>query len=107
MQSAMEIDYNPDSFFKILKSASFKKYFKGLDDEGKLKTAPKGFDKDHPHLEILKNKHFLVSYPLPDKLFNEKNADAQIIAGFKAMHPFIGIFEGSYCLSETILKGLD
>ena len=84
-----EIDYNPDPFIKILNSASFKKYFKGLDDEGKLKTAPKGFAKDHPHLEILKNKHFVVSHPLSDKLLTEKTFDTTIIAGFKAMHPFL------------------
>jgi uncharacterized protein (TIGR02453 family) len=84
-----EIDYNPDPFFKILKSASFKKYFKGLDEEDKLKSAPKGFDKDHPHIEILKNKHFIVSHPLSDKALNEKNADAAIISGFKAMYPFL------------------
>jgi len=84
-----EIDYNPDPFFKILNSSSFKKYFKGLDDEGKLKTAPKGFDKDHPHLDILKNKHFLVSHHFSDKEMNDKDADKLIIAGFKAMHPLI------------------
>jgi uncharacterized protein (TIGR02453 family) len=84
-----EIDYNPEPFLKILKSASFKKYFKGLDDEEKLKSAPKGFDKDHPHIEILKNKHFVVSHYLSDKQLLEKNADKTILAGFKAMHPFL------------------
>lgn len=84
-----EIDYNPEPLLKILKSASFKKYFKGLDDEGKLKTAPKGFEKDHPHVELLKNKHFLVSYPISDKMLTEKTLDASIISGFKAMHPFL------------------
>ncbi len=84
-----EIDYNSEAFLKILKSASFKKFFKGLDEDDKLKTAPKGFEKDHPHIEILKNKHFIVSYPLSDKQLMEKNADATILAGFKAMHPFL------------------
>lgn len=84
-----EIDYNTDAFLKIVKAPSFKKYFKGLDDEGKLKSAPKGFDKDHPHLEILKNKHFIVSHPLSDKQFEEKGIETTIIAGFKAMYPFL------------------
>lgn len=84
-----EIDYNPDPFFKILNSAAFKKYFKGLDDEGKLKTAPKGFDKDHPHLEVLKNKHFIVSYAISDKELNDAGLEATILGGFKAMHPFL------------------
>ena len=57
-----EIDYNPTPLLKILKSAAFKKYFKGLDEEGKLKTAPKGFEKDHPQLELLKNKSFVLFF---------------------------------------------
>jgi uncharacterized protein (TIGR02453 family) len=85
-----EIDYNSDAFLKILKSASFKKYFKGLDEEGKLKTAPKGFDKDHPHLEILKNKNFVVSHYLSDKQLEDKSSTSVILAGFKAMQPFLG-----------------
>lgn len=84
-----EIDYNPDSFFKILKSTSFKKYFNGLDELDKLKNGPKGFDKDHPHLELLKHKHFLVSHALSDKQLNEKGAETLILSGFKAMHPFL------------------
>jgi uncharacterized protein (TIGR02453 family) len=84
-----EIDYNPDAFLKILKSASFKKYFKGLDEEDKLKAAPKGFEKDHPHIEILKNKHFIVSHDISDKQLNDKKLDTIILDGFKAMHPFL------------------
>ncbi|MBL7932647.1 MAG: DUF2461 domain-containing protein [Bacteroidia bacterium] len=84
-----EIDYNPDAFLKILKSASFKKYFKGLDSEDALKTAPKGYDKDHPHIDILKNKHFVVSHDLSDKQLLDKNAVKNILDGFKSMHPFL------------------
>lgn len=84
-----EIDYNPEPFFKILKSASFKKYFNGLDEEGKLKSAPKGFDKEHPHIEILKNKNFLVSTALSDKQILSRNFAEEVVAGFKAMHPLL------------------
>lgn len=84
-----EIDYNPEPLFKIMKSASFKKFFKGFDDEGKLKTAPKGFEKDHPNLELLKNKHFLVSYPISDKDLQAKDFEKLVVSGFKAMHPLI------------------
>ena len=84
-----EIDYNPDPFLKILKSASFKKYFKGLDEDDKLKTAPKGFEKDHPLIDILKNRHFIVSYHISDKELMGSTAQNSIISGFKAMHPFL------------------
>lgn len=84
-----EIDYNFEPLNKILKSASFKKYFKGLSEEDKLKTAPKGFEKDHPQIELLKNKHFIVSHNLKDSQLLSKGSEKEIIAGFKAMHPFL------------------
>lgn len=84
-----EIDYNPEPLMKIMRSAAFKKYFKGLDEEDKLKTAPKGFEKDHPNLELLKNKHFIVSHQLSDKALLAKDGEKEIIAGFKAMQPFL------------------
>ncbi|MBS1489726.1 MAG: DUF2461 domain-containing protein [Bacteroidetes bacterium] len=61
-----EIDYNADTLLKILNDKQFKKYFKGLSNWDKVKTAPKGYPKDHPHIELLKNKSFTVSYPLTD-----------------------------------------
>jgi len=84
-----EIDYNPEPLLKILKSESFKKYFKGLDEEDKLKNPPKGYDKEHKHVELLKNKHFIVSHKLSDKDLSDTKIKASIIAGFKAMHPFL------------------
>jgi len=84
-----EIDYNPKPLLKILASAAFKKYFKGFDEDDKLKTAPKGFDKEHPHLELLKNRHFIVSLQLTDKNLLAKDADKEILAAFKAMHPLL------------------
>lgn len=62
-----EIDYNSKAFLKILNEKKFKKAFSGLDDFDKLKTAPKGYPKDHPHLEFLKNKSFIVSHSFTDK----------------------------------------
>lgn len=62
-----EIDYNTKDFLKILNDKKFKNVFGGLDEFDKLKTAPKGYAKDHPHLEILKNKSFIVTHAFPDK----------------------------------------
>lgn len=84
-----EIDYNAIPLLKILKSASFKKYFKGIDEEGKLVNGPKGFDKEHPHLELLKNRHFIVSYALSDKQIMDVGFQKTVVDGFKAMYPFL------------------
>lgn len=67
-----EIDYNGDKFTKLLNDKSFKKYFKGLDDFDKLKTAPKGYAKDHEYLELLKHKSFVVSHAFTDAQVKDK-----------------------------------
>jgi uncharacterized protein (TIGR02453 family) len=76
-----EIDYNPDRLLKILNDGKFRKLYKQLDEWDKLKTAPKGYAKDHPHIQILKNKSFVVSHRFTDaevvsKTFAKKVADA-------------------------------
>jgi uncharacterized protein (TIGR02453 family) len=62
-----EIDYNTEGFLKILNDKKFKKLFPSLDDFDKLKTAPKGYPKDHPHIELLKNKSYVVSHHFTDQ----------------------------------------
>ncbi|MBS1951620.1 MAG: hypothetical protein OJF59_001736 [Cytophagales bacterium] len=61
-----EIDYNSNALLKILNDKTFKKQFGGLSDWDRLKTAPKGYPKDHPQVELLKNKSFVVSHPFTD-----------------------------------------
>ena len=84
-----EIDYNPLPLINILKSASFKKEFNGLDEEDKLKNPPKGFNKDHAHSEILKNKHFIVSKKFENKVILKKEGLSKTLDSFKAMYPFL------------------
>ena len=84
-----EIDYNPLPLINILKSASFKKQFNGLDEEDKLKNPPKGFNKDHAHSEILKNKHFIVSRKFENKVILKKEGLSKTLDSFKAMYPFL------------------
>jgi len=55
-----EIDYNGKDLKKILTKPSFKKAFGGLSREHALKTAPKGYPKDHPDIELLKLNSFIV-----------------------------------------------
>lgn len=80
---------NHKEFDRIINAKDFKKEFKQLwQSEDRLKTIPKGFEKDHPAAEILKNKSFIVLHELDDaKIFSNKfvNHAARV---FKAMQPF-------------------
>ena len=54
-----EIAADDQSLRKILKSKSFKTYFGQLEGE-RVKTAPKGYKKDHPAIDLLRYKQFLL-----------------------------------------------
>jgi uncharacterized protein (TIGR02453 family) len=83
-----EIDYNSKELKKILNNKDFKKYFGDLSEEDKVKTAPKGYDKTHPEIELLKLKSFLVIHDLTDKEVLSKDFLKQCSMIFKAMYPF-------------------
>ena len=82
-----EIDYNFEGFNKVLKGKKFKSWFPQLDDFDKLKTAPKGYVKDHPHLEYLKHKSYIVSHPFSDKEVLDKKFVHKVAEGCKALKP--------------------
>jgi uncharacterized protein (TIGR02453 family) len=82
-----EIDYNLDEFKKILSNKAFRKYFKTLSTEDSLANAPKGYPKDHPAVELLKLKSFIVVCDLPDKDVMSKTFAKKAAEVFKAMKP--------------------
>ena len=82
-----EIDYNLKAFNALLKSKPFIKYFKKMDGE-KVKTTPRGYDKDHPAIELLRHKDYLAVHNIPDEQLTAKNAVAYLTKGFEAMKPF-------------------
>jgi len=82
-----EIDYNAPEFKKLTGNKEFKKYFGALSDEDKVKTTPKGYDKDHPEIESLKLKSFIMVHDLKDKEVLSKDFIKHCEAVFKAMLP--------------------
>lgn len=83
-----EIQYNTKAFKKIISEKSFKKYFGGL-EEIKLKTNPKGFDKDFEDIELLKYTSYIATGELDDKIIASKNFVKELTASYKAMMPLI------------------
>lgn len=82
-----EIDYNTKGFLKILNDKKFKKYFPALDDFDKLKTAPKGYPKDHPYIDLLRHKSFIVSYNFTDKEVTSKDFVKNVALAAKTLKP--------------------
>jgi uncharacterized protein (TIGR02453 family) len=81
-----KIDEQGDKLLKIINNKDFKSTFGALEGE-KLKSAPKGYPKDHQYIELLKMKSFLVFKIITDKeVITEKCFDT-IINASRIMKP--------------------
>ncbi|MFY0654284.1 MAG: DUF2461 domain-containing protein [Cyclobacteriaceae bacterium] len=74
-----EIDYNPSQLKSLINSKEFKSTFDEIQGES-LKTAPKGYPKDHPNIELLRLKSFYVvkNYSNAELVSNDFYKDAII-----------------------------
>lgn len=82
-----EIEMDASELRAIIAEESFQKYFKTLEGE-ELKTAPKGFDKTHPDIDLIRKKQFLLTRSFTNKEVLSANFQSEVIATFKAMRPF-------------------
>ncbi len=83
-----EIDYNLDEFEKILNNKNFKKHFPVLKGDA-LQNAPKDYPKDHPGIEYLKHKDFIISEKLEDKELVAADLIKKAGEIYKTMQPFM------------------
>jgi uncharacterized protein (TIGR02453 family) len=86
-----EIDYNGKNLRKILSDKQFKKQFGALDDsdEYKLSRPPKGYDKDHPDIELLKLNSYIVWHEYNEKEIMSKNFLKEVTKTAKIMKPLL------------------
>jgi len=61
-----EFEMDDQEIREILAHSDFKKAFGGFNTENQVKTAPKGFDKEHPAIDLLRNKAFFVRHQFTD-----------------------------------------
>ncbi len=84
-----EIAYDSSELDAIFQNKAFNRYFKDFDVFDKLANAPKGFDKDHPKLEWLKQKSFIVSASITDKDLTSPKALELAANQLKAIVPLV------------------
>jgi uncharacterized protein (TIGR02453 family) len=80
------IDVDAERLIKIVNDKEFRKYFGGLEGE-KLRTAPKGYPRDHPQIELLKMKSYLAEMAIPDKVVTSDECFDLVVGAFRAMKP--------------------
>jgi len=82
------VDRDSRAFSRVIEAPDFVRMFGGLKGET-LKTAPKGYAKDHPAAEILKLKQVYVVRSFSDHAVSADDFMDQLVATFFAMKPFV------------------
>jgi uncharacterized protein (TIGR02453 family) len=88
-----EIELDASEIRTILEDKNYKKYFGGkFESFSELKTAPRGFDKEHKDVDLLRKKGFIASKSFTDEEVMSANFIEEVNEGFKALRPFFNLF---------------
>ena len=82
-----QIQADPEPLNEIINSKEFVSNFGTLEGE-QLKTAPKGFDKDDPAINLLRYKQLIVTKKMDDKIMCSEELANEIVLSYAAMRPF-------------------
>jgi len=85
---------------KVLKLKKIKDTFNGLEGDA-VKTAPKGYSKDHPAIDLLRHKQLFLKRHFKDKEVTDKNFMKEVVKTFKNIQPFFDY------MSEILTHDLD
>lgn len=84
IRQAIELE---DELELILKDTLFKKELGSLFGET-VKTAPKGFDKNHPRIELIRHKQFILKKSFKDDEVFKEDFKQKVSSAYKVMQPF-------------------
>ncbi len=82
-----ELSADDQPLRKILNKSDFKQAFGKLQGE-QLKTAPKGFDKDHPAIDLIRYKQFYVTHKFDDNEVFLPDFAKNISSTFSLLRPY-------------------
>jgi uncharacterized protein (TIGR02453 family) len=82
-----EFAFDEKPIRKIISAKSFVKYFGTLQGE-ELKTAPSGYDRNHPAIDLIRKKQFVVMRPFTDKEVTDPNFIKEVRLTYETMRPY-------------------
>ncbi len=81
------LDVHGADLTEIIEDPEFKAFFGEIEGE-RLKTAPQGFDKDHPYLHFLQLKSYVVTHAFTAGQASQPDFIDWLANGFRIMQPF-------------------
>lgn len=97
------IDYNGEELKAILTTPKFMQYFNGLDeDPQQLKTKPKGYSVEHPHIDLLRRKNFTSIIHLSPKEVVSDNFVDTVEQSYIVLKPFLDYLEQAVSVEASV-----
>ena len=96
-----EFEFDDKEIRKILEEDRFKTIFGGKLEGNELKTAPKGFDKEHAAIDLIRKKGFIAVRQLTDKEVLSHNFIKNVDESFQALRPYFDY------MSEVLITNLN
>lgn len=82
-----ELAADAEPLREIIADPKFRETFGGLGGN-QLKTAPKGFPRDHPNIDLLRYKQYIVRHDFTDEEVLAPEFIDRVVDGFRRMLPF-------------------
>ena len=82
-----ELEVDAQEFRDLIAVPAFTKVWGSLEGDA-VKTAPKGFAKDHANIDLIRHKQFLFIKKFDDKSVLSPDFQKEVIAAFTAVRPF-------------------
>ena len=82
-----QIELDAEPLRSALKNKTLRSFYNELLGE-QLKTAPRGFEKDDPNIDLLRYKNFYLMHTFLDKEVLSEDFNKKVIEGFMAIMPF-------------------
>jgi uncharacterized protein (TIGR02453 family) len=82
-----EFETDAEPMRRIIDVPAFKKVF-GVVQGEKLSSAPKGFDKTHPNIDLIRHKNWYFETYFPDELVLSAKFSNEVIHAFLLLRPY-------------------
>ncbi|QLG47022.1 DUF2461 domain-containing protein [Costertonia aggregata] len=85
-----EFELDATEIREILENTDFKNTWGALQGDA-VKTAPKGFDKEHPNIDLIKHKQFIFTRNFTDAEVLSPSFMNELDVSFKAIRPYFDL----------------
>lgn len=87
-----EFEMDASEIREIIANPEFSKVFGNeFVPYSQVKTAPKGFSKEHPAIDLIKNKSFFFEHKYTDKEVQNENFSKKVVEHFKLLRPYFNL----------------